>query len=145
MRCVSQTLSPLYVATRFRITSQPARWPREFVIITAYAPTGQEWSDAVNAEADRRLTADLASRDLWRVRITGYSPDTDHAEPGWAVEMPIEEGRKIGRRFRQDAIFVVRADALGYVSCKGHGKVTWFGAFRERLSIAPPSHPEGWA
>jgi hypothetical protein len=48
----------------------------------------------------------------------------------------MEEGRKVGRRFRQDAIFVIRADALGYVSCNGDGKVTWFGAFRERVDVA---------
>lgn len=129
MRCVSQTPNPLYVATRSNITSQPARWPREFVVITAYAPAGQKWSDAETAAADQKLRVELAALGAWHLRISGYSPDTGHAEPGWAVELPIEEGRKIGRRFRQDAIFVVRADALGYVSCKGHGKVTWFGAY----------------
>lgn len=139
---VSRTPNPLYASTHFRVKSLPPRWPPEFVIIAAYATTGQAWSDTDNAEADQNLTAELASLDLWSLRITGYSPDTGHAEPGWAVELPSEEGRRIGRRFNQDAIFVVRADALGYVSCKGHGKVTWLGAFRERLSIAPLSHPE---
>jgi hypothetical protein len=133
---VSQSPNPLYATTRFRVTSLPARWPAEFVIITAYAPTGQKWSDADNTAADQKLAAELASLDLWCLRITGYSPGTGHAEPGWAVELPVEEGRKIGRRFHQDAIFAIRADALGYVSCTGEGKVVWLGAFRERVSAA---------
>jgi hypothetical protein len=135
---VSQAPNPLYAATRFRVTSLPARWPVQFIIISAYATTGQQWPDTDNTEADHDLAAELASLDLWRLRITGYSPDTGHAEPGWAVELPIEQGRKIGRRFEQNAIFVVRADALGYVSCSGDGKTVWFGAFRERVSAVLP-------
>lgn len=133
---MSQKPNPLYAATLFRITSLPPRWPSEFVIVTAYAPTGQEWSDEMNIAADQSLEAELRSLDVWRLRITGYSPDGGHSEPSWAVELPIEEGRKIGRHFGQDAIFVIRADALGYASCRGDGKVTWFGAFQERLIVA---------
>jgi hypothetical protein len=91
----------------------------------------------MNIAADQSLEAELRSLDVWRLRITGYSPDSGHSEPGWAVELPIEEGRKIGRRFEQDAIFVIRANALGYASCRGGKKVTWFGAFQERLMVAP--------
>jgi hypothetical protein len=68
---VSQSPNPLYATTRFRVTSLPARWPAEFVIITAYAPTGQKWSDADNTAADQKLAAELASLDLWCLRITG--------------------------------------------------------------------------
>ena len=102
----------------------------------AYAPTGQRWSDAENAAADQKLSAEIEALGAWRLRITGYSPDTGHAEPGWAVELPIEKGRGIGRQFKQDAIFVIRADALGYVRCEADGKVAWFGAFRERVDVA---------
>ena len=130
--------NPLYATARFRVASLPDHWPGEFVIITAYASTGQRWSDAENAAADQKLSAEIEALGAWRLRITGYSPDTGHAEPSWAVELPIEQGRKIGQRFEQDAIFVVRADALGYASCKGDGKVTWFGAFRERVSAELP-------
>jgi hypothetical protein len=128
--------SLLYTSTRFRLGSLPDRWPSAFVIITAYAPTGQRWSDAENVAADQKLSAEIEALGVWHLRIAGYSPDTGHAEPGWAVELPIEDGRGIGRQFKQDAIFVVRADALGYVSCSGDGKVIWFGAFRERVDVA---------
>ena len=132
------THNSLYTTTRFRVASLPDRWPSAFVIISAYAPTGQKWSDAANTAADQSLTAELETLGAWRLRITGYSPDTGHAEPGWAVELPSERGREIGRRYQQDAIFVIRADALGYVSCPGEGEVIWFGAFRERVSAALP-------
>jgi hypothetical protein len=128
--------NPLYATSRFRLAAIPDSWPSAFVIITAYASTGQRWSDAENVAADQKLSAEIAALGAWRLRITGYSPDTGHAEPGWAVELPIEHGRGIGRQFKQDAIFVIRADALGYVSCSGDGKVIWFGAFRERVDVA---------
>jgi hypothetical protein len=134
----AQTPPPnsLYATTRFRLTAIPDSWPSAFVIITAYAPTGQRWSDAENAATDQRLSAEIEALGVWHRRITGYSPDTGHAEPGWAVKLPVETGREIGRRFQQDAIFVIRADALGYVSCSGDRKVIWFGAFRERVDVA---------
>lgn len=139
---MSHMPNPLYATALFHVTALPARWPAEFVIVTAYAPTGQKWSDDKNIAADQHLEAELRSLDVWRLRITGYSPDTGHAEPGWAIELSLGVGRKIGRKFGQDAIFVVRADALGYARCKEEGDVTWFGTFRQRVSVAPPSHPE---
>lgn len=130
---MSQIPNPRYAATRFRLAALPDRWPSEFVIITAYAPTGQHWSDQENEAADHRISADLERLDIWRTRITGYSPETGHAEPGWAVELPIETGREIGRRFQQDAIFVIRSDDLGHVPCDGNDSVIWLGGFRERV------------
>ena len=130
------THNPLYTPTHFRLAAIPDSWPSAFVIITAYATTGQRWSDTENVAADQRLSAEIEALGVWHLRITGYLPDTGHAEPGWAVELPIEKGRGIGRQFKQDAIFVIRADALGYVRCEADGKVAWFGAFRERVDVA---------
>jgi hypothetical protein len=129
----SQIPNPLYTATRFRLLAPCQRWPPEFVIITAYAPTGRQRSDEKNEAADQLLASELEALGLWRVRITGYSPDTGHAEPGWAVELAIEAGREIGRRFQQDAIFVIRGDDLGYVHCDASDPVIWLGRFRERV------------
>jgi len=50
----SRIPNPHYAATRFHLTALPDRWPSEFVIITAYAPTGQRWTDQQNETADHR-------------------------------------------------------------------------------------------
>jgi hypothetical protein len=71
-----------YGETHFRISEHVDQWPQEFAIITAYATTGEVWSDAENEAADRALYAELCRQSQMIRRITGYSPSTGHAEPG---------------------------------------------------------------
>ena len=37
----------------------------------------------------------------------GYSPENDHAEPGWAVELNFDEACTLGLCFRQHALYWV--------------------------------------
>ena len=111
-------------------------WPRRFVILTAYATTGTSWSEAENEDADRRLEAALRARvgeDGKVRRITGFSPTTGHAEPGWAARLPFEEACDLGARFRQDALYVVRDDGLFVSYCDERRALVPVGSFRERL------------
>lgn len=110
-------MHPAYFQTQFRARSLPdaLHWPDEFCIITACATTGEVWTDAANRTADRRLRDVLRQTGCWRVRLTGFSPDTGHAEPGWAAAIPFEKACDLGQRFRQDAIYFVRRSVL-YVS-----------------------------
>jgi hypothetical protein len=130
-------MNPVYFETRFRLDVQPPGWPDAFVIITAYATTGQSWAAPVNAAADRRLAEQLDRRSLWRWRVTGYSPATGHAEPGWAVEMAWEDGCELGREFHQDAIYAVESDKLFVTHCESGRRLIPIGPFRERLDISP--------
>lgn len=130
-------MNPHYAATRFRLSAPAPLWPDAFVILSAYATTGEQWPNEENLAADEELAAELQSFDVWRVRITGYSPETGHAEPSWAADLPVETGREIGRRYRQDAIFVVEDGELGYLHCDGNAVVTWIGRFEERVDSAP--------
>ena len=132
----SRIPNPHYAATRFHVAALPDCWPAEFVIITAYEPTGQEWSETENHAADESLSAELEALNIWRVRIIGYSPNTGHAESGWAVELPIETGRELGRHFHQDAIFLICGDDLGYVHCTADNSIIWLGRFRERIAAS---------
>lgn len=63
-------------------------------------------------------------------RLTGYSPTTVHAEPGWAVEMPWDEACDLGLRFKQDAIYSVRGDELTVTFCDHRRGLVPVGAFR---------------
>jgi Protein of unknown function (DUF3293) len=126
-------MDPVYFETRFR-TSQPVTdWPSEFVILSAFATTGESWTPHQNERADDRLASELRMRGGWFVRIFGYSPKSGHAEPSWAVELPLDEGCNIGQRFLQDAIYHVKNDELSVTRCNERGALVRVGSFRSRL------------
>jgi hypothetical protein len=129
-------MNPAYFETRFRSTKPLAGWPAEFVIISAFATTGDSWTSQENEYADSRLASALAVTGAWLHRVTGYSPTTGHAEPSWAVELPLDEARIAGARFHQDAIYYVRADQLYVTHCAAHSELVHVGVFRSRLDPA---------
>jgi hypothetical protein len=67
------------------------------------------------------------------VRITGFSPHSGHAEPGWAAEIPFDEACNIGLRFRQDALYHILDDDLSVSYCDGRRQRIPVGSFRERV------------
>ncbi len=122
-----------YFDVRFRLESPVTQWPTEFIVVTGYATTGEVWPEERNVESDLRLGRALQEMGRWHLRLTGYSPATGHAEPGWAVLLNPAEGEALGRRFLQDAIYVVRGDALTVRYCDD-GREEQVGAWRERVS-----------
>ena len=133
-------MHPAYFDVRFRTPRPVPEWPDVFVILTGWATTGERWTPAENDRADRRLeralkavpTADPDS-EPWLQRITGYAPDTGHAEPGWAAAVPFDEACDLGRDFRQDALYVVRSDTLYVSYCDARRALIPVGSFRSRL------------
>jgi len=86
-------MDPVYFETRVR-TSQPVTdWPSEFVILSAFATTGESWTPHQNERADYHLASELRMRGGWFVRIFGYSPKSGHSEPSW--DLPLDEGCNI--------------------------------------------------
>jgi hypothetical protein len=68
-------------------------------------------------------------------RLTGYDPDTGHAEPGWAVEMAFEVACDLGLRFQQDAIFWVSGNRVWVARC-GPDRQRWeVGPFADRFAM----------
>ncbi len=126
---------PAYFKTRFRVEQLPSSWPESFVIVTAYATTSEQWSDAENKRGDEALTQRLAEQGGWGLGVIGYDPVTGHAELGWALEVDLETGIGLGREFRQDAIYRVEGDRLVVVLC-GENGVAAVGGFRERVDSA---------
>lgn len=123
---------PAYFSVRFRVEQPVPVWPSAFVIVTAYATTGEQWPAEQNERANDALRRWLEALGVWHRPITGYDPATGHAEPGWAVEVERVTGVELGGEFRQDAIFCVKEDTLELVSCLGAGSAP-VGGFRERL------------
>jgi hypothetical protein len=128
------SLHPAYFETRFRVPYSMPEWPDEFVIISANATTGEQWTAEDNERADEELVVMFEGLDSWRV--TGFSPATGHAEPSWAVELHLDAACDIGLRFRQDAIFHVRGDLLSVTHCDHRRALVPVGGFRERVEVA---------
>ena len=126
-------LRAAYHVTRFRDVAAGVHWPEAFVIITACATTGSTWRPEREAAADEALRLDLMKRGVWHTRITGYHPETGHAEPGWAVALSVADGCALGRAYLQDAIYTVEGDELQVVLCEKPHSVEHVSGFRERL------------
>lgn len=127
-------MHPEYFRVRFRTEDAVDDWPDSFAIITAFATTGETWTDAQNSEADARLEGILKNKAEWVKRVTGYSPETGHAEPGWAVQLEFDEACSVGLEFKQDAIYFIRAGDLFVSRCDSSRLLNLVGVFFERLT-----------
>lgn len=126
-------MHPAYFETRFRVDVMPVAWPAQFVILSAWATTGQSWTRERNEIADQQLANALAARGLWHHRIAGYSPITHHTEPSWAFPMPWDQACDLGQSFLQDALYYVEADQLSVTHCDHRHDLVPIGSFRDRL------------
>ena len=129
-------MHPAYFEVRFRCTDDDIVWPPSFSNITAYATTGERWSEQKNRSADMRLQRELRAMQIWMHRVSGYSPSSGHTEPGWAVEMPFEMACDTGRCYNQDAIYFIDGDQLFVSFCDERRKQIVVDGFRTRLD--PP-------
>lgn len=103
----------------------------DWIVLSAFATTGQTWTLERNAAADLALAARLRGVSPI-VRVIGYSPRTKHAEPSWLVPMGLDTGRRLGVEFVQDAIYWISGGELYVVGCGG-GVAHWVGSWRDRL------------
>ena len=126
-------MHPAYFETLFDSNCDASDWPDRFAIITAWATTGTSWPLPENEAADQRLEHEIAIRGLWHQRLIGYSPSTDHAESGWAVDLPFEVACDLGLKFAQDAIYFVEGDWLYVSYCDSRRQLVFVGMFRSRL------------
>jgi len=101
----------------FRFEPLPADWPTDFAVITAYDPDGLPATPEANLAGDAALEADLRAAGYRLLRVTGGSADGLHQEPGWAVPIGLPGAVEFGRRYRQVAVFAVRAGRLALVDC----------------------------
>ena len=115
---MNPSLRRLFAQAVFRGEPLPADWPADFAIITAYDPEGRAASPADNIAADAMLRAELQAAGFRLHRLTGGSADGVHLEPGWGVAVGLPGAVEFGRRYRQVAVFYIRAGALTLVDCE---------------------------
>ena len=130
-------MPPFYYQTRFIPEDLPTPLPGTFAIITAFATTGETWTESENAAANAALRADLERSDRLLGSLTGYSPDTGHAEPGFAASLPFEAACDLGLKFKQDAIYFVDSGILHVSYCDHRRRLDPVAAFLDRLDPLP--------
>lgn len=130
-------MPPFYYQTRFKPDDLPTSLPGTFAIITAFATTGEIWTDSENAAANAALRAELEMSDRLLGSLTGYSPDTGHAEPGFAASLPFAEACDLGLKFKQDAIYYVDSGILHVSYCDQRRRSDPVAAFLDRLDPLP--------
>jgi len=107
-----------YKSTVFQYQDFPADWPKSFAILTAYATTGETWTDEQNKDADQKLEAELRKAGHRLHRISGYSSDLKTYEEGWAVVMDLKTAWDLAVKYKQVALFYYQNDELLLVYSK---------------------------
>jgi hypothetical protein len=102
----------LFASTVFLGDPLPKDWPDSFVIVNAWAPTGQTLTAERNQAADEALRQALERVGLRHHRVIGASPDLAHQEPSWAVDMTKESADELADHFQQVAFFAVEQGRL---------------------------------
>jgi len=121
-----------YFDTRFKDIATATDFPARFGIITAYATTGETWTDEQNIAADIRLLKELESRGVWNTRITGYVGE--HAELGWAASLSLVDTIKLGNEFEQHGIYYVDNNTLSVHLSDGSRESAHVANFSDRVS-----------
>lgn len=130
---VSEAYPPEYFETRFRV-EYPFGWgENNFVIISACATADMERDAVREAADDARLHAELMAFGCSPQRVTAYSPITGHARSGWAAPIGEIEAVRVGARFAQDVIHVLRRGTVWVAACRDDRAPAPVGPWAERV------------
>ncbi len=119
---MSKDLWEIYQTTCFVFPDQSALQPtdfhRDFAIISARNPEGNQQSDQLNQQAEQGMQQWLIRNGNEYCRIFGCSPTLDYVEPSFLVYMLDKENAvELALLFRQNALFWVSDDRLSLVPC----------------------------
>jgi len=123
----------LFASTVFLGDPLPADWPDSFVIVNAWATTGETWTAERNQAADEALRQTLERVGLRHHRVIGVSPDLVHQEPSWAVDMGKESADELAEHFLQVAFFAVERGTLFVIPTGFPEAAVAIGPWAERV------------
>ncbi len=106
---------------------------KQFAIVTAWNPNGKLALSDDNFKSDKTLNDLLVQQQLPQYPIYGCSPDLTYREKSRAVEIDKATAVKIGKQFRQNAIFWVENDKLFLIPCLLQEKEECIGDFSSRI------------
>lgn len=133
-------MNPAYRHARFRAGLPYGGLPESFAVITACNPNGETISDEANAERTRQFETQLCKLGLIHFPVTGYDPQSDHAEPGFGVLCDEATAYGIGNGYLQEAVFQVRRNQVTLISCDQERGQVPLGKWTE-MATAPASDP----
>ncbi len=110
-------MNPAYADVRFRAELPKGGLPERFCIVTAWNPDGITTDAASNAAATARLIAIVQAESLSHFPVTGGSPDSTHAEPGFGMMVDQARVLSLGREFRQEAVFWIDRGTVHLCPC----------------------------
>ena len=126
--------------TRFKTESKEQRTKllnllekENVAIIAGYATTGEQWTDQENIAADAALLQDLKKDIQCPIRVIGYDPESNHSEPSWAANIPLDQAITLATTYKQIAIFYITQDTLTIHSCLSEQPTYEVGAFLDQL------------
>lgn len=108
-------MNPAYHETIFEFI--PNEKTPDFWVITAYNPDGENAPAGDNLATDATLRSEMVEMGFTPFRIIGLSPDEKHAEPGWGIPCDEATAIRLGRRFRQEAVFHFMAGEIWLIDC----------------------------
>ena len=111
------------------VPGRTGAWPNgqaePVVVVTAWNPASIRLEPDVNGARQRTLALELGTRGLPWWPATGGDLGSGHREEGAAVPgLSEEDGRALGRRYGQAAVYVWTPDAWEVVACDGDHRVT---------------------
>jgi hypothetical protein len=111
-------MKPEYQQTRFLVHDLD-KVPTTFGIVTACNPNGVTVSDDQNKAATEQLRRHLTTAGHTIFPVTGCSPDLKHQEPGFGIVYnDRDQIVRLGRAWKQDAVFWVESGIVHLVSCR---------------------------
>ena len=122
-------MNPAYLQAYFEVEGN---LPSSFVVITAYNPRGLTAPMSRNQHQDTTLSSVLRQKGHEPIRVIGRDQENTHREPGWAVDIDLNEAKKLGQLFKQDAIYQVIDDELSLHGCLGKYKEV-IGSWKDRV------------
>lgn len=109
--------------------NQPVHFAK-FAIITAWNPASVWLSKSDNDRNNRHLAAEI-DHTCWCSVDVG-NQDFSWMEESFAIEISLQQALKLGRKYRQNAIYYIEGEQLFLLSCVGQQSKVALGEWRSR-------------
>ena len=105
--------------------------PKKFAILTACNPMDEILKKTENKKLNQGLRRALSEFEMPTYNIIGSSPDLNHQEPSFLIEIPENQAIEVAASFNQRAIFWVSNDQMEIIECSTRKRYP-AGSFSER-------------
>ena len=123
-----------YRDVKFLTNSSSISLNSNFAIITAYNPMDELLNHKINKAKNKELYKYLQKFRKKIILVIGCSHDLIHQEPGFLIDITLEDALRIGKEFQQRAIFWIEKNELEIIYCVKRQRIK-IGKFSSRIEI----------